>query len=95
MRGRAFLAAKQFDLAAVEFRKIIDHPTAGIVSANVALAHVGMARARSLAGNIAGSREEYETFFALWKEAEPDVPVLCQAKSEYPKLVRQPGFGRP
>jgi eukaryotic-like serine/threonine-protein kinase len=91
LRGQAFLAAKQYDRAEAEFRKIIDHPTAGVPSANVALAHLGIARARALEGNVAGSRDEYETFFALWKDAEPDVPALQQAKSEYAKL----GLGRP
>jgi eukaryotic-like serine/threonine-protein kinase len=86
MRGRAFLAAKRYDLAEAEFRKIVDHPTAGIISANIALAHLGVARARALEGNVAGSRNEYETFFTLWKDAEPGVPVLRQAKSEYAKL---------
>ena len=95
LRGRAFLGAKQYDQAEAEFRKIVDHPTAGVVSANIALAHLGIARARALEGNVAGGREEYETFFALWKDAEPDVPALQQAKSEYAKLVAQPRFGRP
>jgi eukaryotic-like serine/threonine-protein kinase len=94
MRGRAYLAAKQFDRAEAEFRKVIDHPTAGIVSANIALAHLGVARARALKGNVAGCREEYEKFFALWKDAEPDVPVLKQAKSEYAKLLKNELAGR-
>lgn len=94
MRGRAFLAAKQYDLAEAEFRKIIDHPTAGVMSVNVPLAHLGVARARALEGNFAGSREEYEAFFIFWKDAEPDVPVLRQAKSEYTKLGEQLQFGR-
>lgn len=88
LRGQALLAAKQFDLAEAEFRKIADHPTAGVASENVALAHLGMARARTLKGDIAGSRDEYEKFFALWKDAEPDVPVLRRAKSEYANLKR-------
>jgi eukaryotic-like serine/threonine-protein kinase len=88
MRGLAYLAMKQFDLAEAEFRKVIDHRTAGIVSANIALAHLGVARARALEGNAAGSRAEYENFFAVWKDAEPDVPVLQQAKAEYAKLMR-------
>jgi len=88
MRGRAWLSAKRFDRAEAEFRKIIDHPTAGVVSANVALAHLGIARARALAGNATGSRDEYEKFFALWKNAEPDVPVLRQAKLEYASLIK-------
>ncbi|HTB10632.1 MAG TPA: winged helix-turn-helix domain-containing protein [Bryobacteraceae bacterium] len=95
MRGRAFLAAKQYDLAEGEFRKIVDHPTAGVVSANVALAHLGLARARAFEGNVAGSRAEYDTFFALWKDAESDVPVLRQAKAEYAKLGEQSQSGRP
>jgi hypothetical protein len=90
-RARAFLAAGQFDLAAADFQKIIDHRTAGVLSANVALAHLGIARARGLRGNRAGSREEYEEFLAAWKDAEPDVPVLRQAKEEYAKLIRN-GF---
>lgn len=88
MRGRAYLAARQFDLAESEFRKVIEHATTGIVSANIALAHLGLARARVLAGNVAGGRDEYEKFFALWNDAEPDVPVLVQAKAEYAKLVK-------
>lgn len=87
MRARAFLAAQQFDLAEAEFRKVLDHRTAGIPTANVALSHLGIARARALGGNLAGSRKEYEEFFALWKDAEPDVPVLRQAKAEYAKLI--------
>lgn len=87
MRARAFLAARQFALAEAEFRKVIDHRTAGVLSANGALAHLGIARARALAGNLAGSREAYEQFFAIWKDAEPDVPVLRQAKEEYAKLI--------
>ena len=86
MRGRAYLAAKQPVQAEAEFRKIISHPTAGVVSANIALAHLGVARARALQGDVAGSRGEYEQLFALWKDAEPDVPVLRQAKSEYARL---------
>lgn len=88
MRARALLAAGQFDSAEAEFRKIIQHPTAGVASANVALAHLGVARARAQKGDVAGSREEYQRFFALWKDAEPDVPVLRQAKSEYGKLIK-------
>jgi eukaryotic-like serine/threonine-protein kinase len=87
MRGRAYLAAKQPVPAEAEFRKIVDHPTAGVASANVALAHLWIARARTLQGDVAGSRGEYEQFFALWKDAEPDVPVLRQAKAEYARLV--------
>jgi len=86
MRGRAYLAARQFARAEAEFRKIVDHPTVEPLSANVTLAHLGLARARALAGNLAGAGEEYERFFAMWKEAEPDVPALREARAEYAKL---------
>jgi DNA-binding winged helix-turn-helix (wHTH) protein/tetratricopeptide (TPR) repeat protein len=86
MRGRAFLAAKQFDQAEAQFQKIVDHRTAGIVSAQIALAHLGIARARAFKGNAAGSRAEYDAFFALWKDAEPDVPMLREARAEYANL---------
>jgi DNA-binding winged helix-turn-helix (wHTH) protein/tetratricopeptide (TPR) repeat protein len=87
MRGLAYLALKRFDQAEAEFRKITAHPTAGVASADVALAHLGIARARALKGDTAGSRAEYGNFFALWKDAEPDVPVLREARSEYIRLV--------
>jgi eukaryotic-like serine/threonine-protein kinase len=88
MRGRAYLAARQFAQAEAEFRKIVDHPTVDPLSANVTLAHLGLARARTLAGDAAGGREEYEKFLALWKDAEPDVQVLREARAEYMKLSR-------
>jgi len=54
-----------------------------------------IASLEALEGNVADSRDEYETFFALWKDAEPDVPVLRQAKSEYAKPGERPQSGRP
>lgn len=55
-------------------------------SLNAALANLGMARARQLAGDIAGSRTAYQGFFALWGDADPDIPILKEAKAEYAKL---------
>lgn len=89
MRGRAYLAAKQFDQAEAEFRKVIDQPTAGVASSNVALAHLGIARARSAKGDISGSRGEYERFFEVWKNAEPEVPALQDARVEYARLPKK------
>jgi len=88
MRGRAYLAAGQPDLAAIEFHKIIDHSTADPRSHNLPLAHLGLARACALQGDVAGSRDEYEKFFALWKDADPDLPVLMDARLEYSRLRR-------
>ena len=88
MRGRAYLAARQPSLAAVEFHKIIDHPTIDPLSHDLPLAHLGLARAYALQGDVAGSRDEYEKFFAMWKDADPDLPVLKDAHLEYDGLSR-------
>jgi len=85
-RGEAYLAAKQGSAAAAEFQKLLDHR--GLV-ANCwtgALAHVGLARAHALAGENAKARIAYQDFLALWKDADPDIPILKQAKAEYAKL---------
>ncbi len=86
LRGEAYLAARKGSEAAAEFQKILDHP--GVV-ANFplgALAHLGLARGRALAGDAAGARTAYQDFFALWKDADPDIPILKRARSEYEKL---------
>jgi len=87
VRGDAYLAAKQGEKAEGEFRKLIANP--GLedpVKPWTVLAHLGLARAYALQGNKAGSKSEYEGFFALWKDADPDVPVLQQARREYAAL---------
>jgi len=88
MRGRAYLADKQYARAEAEFRKIVNHPTVDPLSEDLPLAHLGLARALAFEGNVAGSREEYLRFFDLWKDAEPDVPTLGLAKAEYAQLQR-------
>ena len=86
LRGDAYLAAKQGAAAEVEFRKILDHP--GVVGNKPigALAHLGLGRAYALAGDSAKAKTAYQDFFALWKNADPDIPILTQAKAEYAKL---------
>jgi serine/threonine protein kinase/tetratricopeptide (TPR) repeat protein len=86
LRGTAYLQAKQSAAATTEFQKIIDHR--GVVGDCLvgALAHLGLARAYALAGDTAKSRAAYQDFLALWKDADPDIPILQQAKSEYAKL---------
>lgn len=86
MRGRAYLAAKQPQLAAIEFLKIIDNPTVDPLSHDVPLAHLGLARAYALEGRLPASVEEYKKFFALWKEADPDMPLLKEARLEFARL---------
>ncbi len=86
VRGEAYLGAKQASAAASEFQKILDHR--GLVSNcwTGALAHLGFARAYALSAEIAKARTNYQDFLALWKDADPSLPILQQAKSEYAKL---------
>jgi hypothetical protein len=72
--------------AAAEFQKVIDHP--GIVREFPvgALAHLSVAKAYALQGDTARSRTAYQDFFTLWKDADPDIPILKEAKAEYAKL---------
>jgi serine/threonine protein kinase/tetratricopeptide (TPR) repeat protein len=86
LRGIAYLQTKQAAAATTEFQKILDHR--GLVGDCFvgALAHLELARAYALAGDTAKSRAAYQDFLALWKDADPDIPILQQAKSEYAKL---------
>jgi len=86
VRGEAYLEAGQGQQAAAEFQKLIDHR--GIVENFVlgALAHLQLGRARALSGDKESARKAYQDFFALWKNADPDIPILKQAKAEYEKL---------
>jgi serine/threonine protein kinase/tetratricopeptide (TPR) repeat protein len=86
VRGEAYLGAGQKQQAAAEFQKLIDHP--GIVQNFLlgALAHLQLGRARALSGDKESARKDYQDFFALWKDADPDIPILKEAKSEYAKL---------
>ncbi|MGA7379902.1 MAG: serine/threonine-protein kinase [Terriglobales bacterium] len=86
LRGEAYVAAQQGSAAAAEFQKILDHPSVVVNEPIGSLAHLGMARASALSGESAKSRTAYQDFFGLWKDADPDVPILKQAKAEYAKL---------
>ena len=86
LRGQAYLRAQQANSAAAEFQKILDHKSIVGNTLVGALAHLGLARARSLSGDTAAARTAYPDFFALWKDADPDIPLLKQAKAEYEKL---------
>ena len=102
LRGEAYVAAHQARFAEAEFQKILDHPGVVGNEPIGALAHLGLARAYALeggAGRVPGrqatggdaaalskARMAYQDFFALWKDADPDVPILKEARSEYAKL---------
>jgi eukaryotic-like serine/threonine-protein kinase len=86
LRGHAYLQLHDGPQAAVEFQKMLDHR--GIVQNSTlgVLAHLGLARAYVLSGELPKARAKYQDFFALWKEADPDVPILRAAREEYEKL---------
>jgi len=86
MRGDAYLALHQPQLAITEYQRIADFPGVEPWSPNVVLCHLGLARAYTQQSKIADARHEYETFFALWKDADADLPILKQAHAEYAKL---------
>jgi eukaryotic-like serine/threonine-protein kinase len=86
LRGLAYVKNKQGAEAAQEFEKVLalrnDAPADPLMS----LAHLGLARAYALQGNSQKSRTAYQDFLALWKDADPDLPILKEAKAEYAKL---------
>ncbi len=86
VRGLAFLRARQGPEAAAQFQKILDHRGVDETSPLYALARLGLARAYALAGDTSKSRTAYQDFLALWKDADPDIPVLKEAKAEYARL---------
>jgi tetratricopeptide (TPR) repeat protein len=85
-RGQAHLALRHFQEAAADFQKILHNRGADIYSPFRPLAYVGLARAAALDGDAAKARKAYQDFFALWKDADADIPVLLEAKAEYAKL---------
>jgi tetratricopeptide (TPR) repeat protein len=86
LRGQAYLVARQGKEAAAEFQRIIDHRGVVLNFPLGALAHVGLGRAYALQGDTVQSRAAYQHFFSLWKDADPDIPILKEAKAEYAKL---------
>jgi len=86
VRGEAYLAAHQGNEAASEFQKILDHRGIVLNEPIGALAHLQLGRAYALQGDTAKSRVAYQDFLTLWKDADPDIPLLKQAKAEYTKL---------
>jgi eukaryotic-like serine/threonine-protein kinase len=85
IRGLALLAENNSVDAAAVFQQMIDHKAANW-SPSYAAAHVGLARAAKSMGDTARARKAYEDFFAFWKDADPDIPLLLQARKEYAAL---------
>jgi len=86
LRGRAYLQLKDADKAVAEFQKILSFPGRSPESELIPLARVQLARAYALQKDIAKSKIAYQDFLAAWKDADPDIPILKQAKAEYAKL---------
>jgi hypothetical protein len=86
LRGQAYLKLRRGADAAAEFQKILDHRGQAPLSTLYPLAHVGLARAASISGDAPKARQAYQDFFALWKDADADLPALIEAKKEYEKL---------
>lgn len=86
VRGEAYLALHEGAQAAAEFQRILDWPGVVLNEPIAALAHLGLGRAHALEGDAAKSKAGYQDFFSLWKDADPDIPILIKAKSEYAKL---------
>jgi serine/threonine protein kinase/tetratricopeptide (TPR) repeat protein len=86
VRGQAYLAAHDSASATAEFQKFLDHRGIVVNFPLGALAHLGLARAYAMAGDTAKAKTAYQDFFALWKDADPDIPILKEAKAEYAKL---------
>jgi eukaryotic-like serine/threonine-protein kinase len=86
VRGEAYLVARRGVEAASEFQKILNHRGTVISDPIGALAHLQLARAYVVAGDKAKAKFDYQDFINLWKEADPDIPILKQAKTEYANL---------
>jgi hypothetical protein len=72
--------------AAREFQKILNHPGVVLISPVGALAHLQIGRAYAMQGDAAKAKSAYQDFLTLWKDADPDIPILTAAKAEYAKL---------
>jgi len=86
LRGQAYLMAHRGPEAAREFQKILNHRGVVLISPIGALAHLQIGRAYAMQGDIAKAKAAYQDFLTLWKDADPDIPILIAAKAEYAKL---------
>jgi tetratricopeptide (TPR) repeat protein len=86
VRGLAHLAARQPAEAAAEFQRILDHPGIVLMDPVGALARLQLARALALTGDLAKAKIAYDDLFKLWQNADPDIPLLREARAEYARL---------
>ena len=88
-RGEVYLGQRMGAEAEADFQFIVNHRGWNLLDNAYPLAHLGLARAAALTGDPAKSRKYYQEFFALWKDADPDLPILLEARREYAKLRAQ------
>ena len=86
MRGEAYLAEKKGPEAADEFQKILGHRGIVVSDPVGAVARLQLGRAYALSGDTTKAKPAYQDFLTLWKDADPDIPILKQAKVEYARL---------
>jgi hypothetical protein len=84
--GKPYLAAHKGKEAGAEFQKIHDHRGVVVNSPIGALAHLGLGRAYALSGDKTKAKSAYQDFLTIWKDTDPDIPMLKQARAEYAKL---------
>jgi hypothetical protein len=86
IRGLAYLELGDGQSAAAQFQKLIDNPGFTVRHVTGPLAWLQLGRAQKMMGDEVARRKSYETFLDLWKDADPDIPIYQQAKTEYAKL---------
>jgi hypothetical protein len=86
LRGLAYLMLHQGSAAVREFHKFAEHPGVVLNFPLGALARLQLGRAYTMSGDKAKAQSAYQDFFTLWKDADPDIPILKEAKAEYAKL---------
>jgi hypothetical protein len=86
LRGQAQLAAHNGPAATAEFQKIVNHPGMILNFVTGSLARLQIGRVHLMSGDSEKAKAAYQDFFNLWKDADPDIPILKQAKAEYAKL---------
>ena len=86
LRAMAYLHLRKGDEAAAEFKAVLDHRGVSPMSTTWEMSQLGLARTSALQGDAAKAKAAYKDFLTLWKDADPDIPILKQAKGEYAKL---------
>jgi eukaryotic-like serine/threonine-protein kinase len=86
VRGQVYLLAHNGTASAAEFQKLLDHRGVVLNFVTGSLAHLQLGRAYAMTGDTAKAKSAYADFLTLWKDADPDIPILKQAKAEYAKL---------